>query len=444
MAFKIREDFIIKALDRPNRDDRRLSKTLTTFNTDQLSQAISYFLNLINKVDASEKPIGIHYGSLSFLTIAFALAIIKSKKETGLIIDDKVIRAGDDLKLFSHVFVTGPNWRTPDSILSVVDKEPNHRSYVDSVSIMDEVEAWPGREELIFEYSKDVKTYIVNFNSAKLDLLSTSGLMEESSIIAAMNNYVYDDDHCALYRRLNHVGVGTLIIYPALFKAKSVALVDHINQWDIACEGATHVHMSYQMIQENFKLPKKLRTLSTGGYHFSRDCMDYVYSLSDIDRIVDCYGTGYCPPPLAIRELTKENISSLQPFKWVNSIVRPESVLLEKGPGLLITSDQPLFDKMSSSGHDGKSIGTGDIIERVNDDTFYLYGNSLTYIRVLESRISSIELQKMLDAVIPDVTIEFTIKEGTRFPKLITQNYNKEKLDKFVIDNKIEADIEYI
>ena len=212
----------------------------------------------------------------------FLYKIIKSKKDTALIIEDTVVRSGDDLNLFSHFFIAGPKWRGPkSSILPLVDEQPQHRSYIDSVSTMDAVEAWTGREKLTFEFGKDVKTYVMNLNSTKLELLTTSGLMEESSVVAAMNNYIYDDDYCVLNRTFNHVGVATLVIYPSLFKARSVALIDHINQWNVACEDATHVHMSYQMIQQGFKLPKKLRTLSTGGYHFSIDCLNYVYSMSE-------------------------------------------------------------------------------------------------------------------------------------------------------------------
>lgn len=444
MEFKIRDDFTIKSLDRPDLDSLRRSQNLTTYNTDKLSQAVSYFLNLINKIDTSEKPIGINYGGLSFLTVAFALAIIKSKKDTALIIEDTVVRSGDDLNLFSHFFIAGPKWRGPkSSILPLVDEQPQHRSYIDSVSTMDAVEAWTGREKLTFEFGKDVKTYVMNLNSTKLELLTTSGLMEESSVVAAMNNYIYDDDYCVLNRTFNHVGVATLVIYPSLFKARSVALIDHINQWNVACEDATHVHMSYQMIQQGFKLPKKLRTLSTGGYHFSIDCLNYVYSMSDIDRIVDCYGTGFCPPPLAIRELTKENSFGLQPFKWVNSIVFPRMINTDDGPQMLLESNHVLFKGIMSASNDGKSIGTRDIVEQVNDDTFYLYGNSMTYVRVLDSRITTTELQKMLDSVCSNVSIEFTTKQGTKFPKLITNIFNKEQLEKFVVDNKVEADVEY-
>jgi hypothetical protein len=422
MEFKIRDDFTIKSLDRPDLDPQRKSKDLTTYNSDQLSQAVSYFLNLINKIDTSEKPIGISYSRLSFLTIAFSLAVIKSKKDTAIVINDEILELDNDLDLFSFFFIAGPRSGFKGSgIVSKAEEVPSHRFYIDATSTMDAVEAWTDREKLTFE------------------LISTSGLIEESSIIAAMNNYVYDDDYCVLNRSFNHVGVHTLIIYPSLFKAKAIAVADNVRQWNIVCEDATHVHMGYQMIQEKFKLPKKLRTLSTGGYHFSLDCLNYVYSHSDIERIVDCYGTVFCPPPLAIRDLNKENSLGLQPFKWVNSLVFPT---MNHGT-MHINSDQELFSKTFFAFGDGKSIATQDIVEKVDDDIFYLYGSTETYIRVSDTRITTTELQRMLDSVIPNTVIEFTIKEGTKFPKLIADSLSKEKLDKFIIDNKVEADIEY-
>ena len=441
MVFRIRDGFIIKALDRPDLDPNRKCKTLTTYNTDQLSQAVSYFLDVINKIDSSKKPIAINYAHLSFLTIAFALAIIKSKKDTVMLIDDDIVIAGDDLKLFSHFFLAGPRvGRRKHSSIALINQSIEHRSYIDSPEVMDAVESWDGREELTFEFGKDVKTYILHINSLNTETLTTSGLMEESSIVAAMNNYVYDDDHCVLFRSFNHVGVATLIIYPALFKAKSVSVIDHKNQWNTECEDATHVHMNYEMIQQNFKLPKKLRTLSTGGYHFSSDCLDYVYAQSDIDRIVDCYGTATCPPPMAIRELTKENSIGLQPFKWINKVFFPK--ISESGEMSISSKDEYSFVGIVGS-KEGKELVIPDAIEQINNDTFYLYGRKENYIRVLDTRLTSKELSQMIDSIISNVKIEYTIKDGTNFPKLISNISNKEKLDNFVINNRVEADIEY-
>lgn len=434
MEFKIRKDFILKSVDY-----RKNNNILVSYNYDQLSQAVSYFLNIIDKIDTSEKPIGINYHHLSFLTIAFALAVIKSKKNSAIILDT-VLENTDDLSLFSFCFIAGRQSIANNNVNEFVTQAPEHRLNVDSLDIMDAVESWTSREPLTFEFGRDTKTYILAFNQKEVSLLTNSGIMDESSIIAAMDNYVYDDDYCIMKRAFNHVGVHTLIIFPALFKAKSMAVVDNNTEiWNQACIGATHIHMSYQMIQENLALPKKLRTLSTGGYHFNKDCLEYVYSQCEVERIVDCYGTSYCPPPLAIRELTKENIVGLQPFKWVNQVFYPK---MSKHGQMRISSNGK-YSFLGIGRADDDDLVIPDIIEKVNDDTFYFYGSKENFIRVLDTRITVNELSQMLNEVIDNVKIEFTIKHSISVPKLIANISNKEKLDSFVVNNKVEADVEY-
>lgn len=437
MEFKIRKDFILKSIDY---NKQELSDPLVSYDYDQLSQAVSYFLNYINKIDDSEKPIGINYHDLSFLTVAFALAIIKSKKDTVLVLDH-VLDNTDDLNLFSFFFVAGRQTGVDKSASNFVNQAPDCRFDVDSLDTMKAVEAWPDREPLTFEFGRNAKTYILYFNAKQPVLLTNSGIMDESSIIAAMDNYVYEDDYCVLKRSFNHVGVHTLIIFPSLFKAKSVAVVDgNVDAWNKACEGATHIHMSYQMIQLGLQLPKKLRTLSTGGYHFNKDCLDYVYSQCDIERIVDCYGTSTCPPPLAIRELTKENSFGLQPFKWVNKVFYPR-MNINEGQMRIVSDGTYSFAGIGGMASDDLVIA--DVIEKLDDNTFYLYGSKENYIRVLDTRITTKELTQMLDAVVDNVKIEFTTSDKTSVPKLITNISNKEKLNNFVIENKVEATIEY-
>ena len=443
MEFKIRDDFILRSVDHRKYDTIKRLRLLVDYNTDQLSQAVSYFLNIINKIDTSEKPIGINYADLSFLTIAFSLAIIKSKKDYVLVVDP-VLENTDDLNLFSFFFIAGS--RTIEehyNISKLINQCPDRRMDMDTYSIMNEVESWQGREELTFEFGKNTKTYILPFNTKKPFLLTTSGIMDESSIKAAMDNYIYEDDYCVLKRSFNHVGVHTLIIFPSLFKAKSIAVVDHYRTiWDMACENATHIHISRQMIQDKFTLPKNLRTLSTGGYHFDKDCLDYVYAQSNIERIVDCYGTGHCPPPMAIRELTKENSFGLQPFKWVNKVFYPNISLDGQGHVKIRPSVPYPVDGLANSSAEGDLL-IADIIEHIGEDTFYLYGSKENYIRVLDTRITVKELTEMLNKIIDDIRIEFVNKDGTNVPKLITDISNKEKLDSFVLNNKVEADVEY-
>jgi len=205
-------------------------------------------------------------------------------------------------------------------------------------------------DDLIFDYSKNKKVSVVNIiNANDIALLYTTEKIEGSSIAAAINHYFHEDDYVVIMRPFGHVGVGTLSIYPAFFKAKNISICPFVNDWNEEYHNATHIHIDKSMMNFGCKLPKKLRMLTSGGYNFNSECADYVTSRSDIENIVDCFGTAKCPPPLAIRQLLKDKIfKANNEFEWINEFIKLG--IKEGTEQLMFSAEQDLvFNEMPGS-----------------------------------------------------------------------------------------------
>jgi hypothetical protein len=435
MEFKIRDDIEIRSLSfRTTR--------IIQYTSEDIARYVSYFLDRINSITDHSKPIGVKFGLLSFVSTCCLLALVKSGRDYCIIYyknDD--FRENNDSK-FSHVFKLGPFWEVQnESIGSVLEYETEGAEHAITT-------------DLTFEFSSTQKVYVMADDVDTIELLTTTGKIEESSIKAAMANYFTEDDYCVFHRPMRHIGVATLCIYPALFKAKGISFCATRPEWATQVNLATHIHFGYDMIRDKWSLPKKLRMLTTGGYDFNQECVEYVRSKSDIDSIVDCYGTRFCPPPLAIRylKISKHPI----PFKWINDYIRPD---VRENILYLIASDESnIF--LNLQGDEVSYIRTMDTALTLDDDVIYLkLIPHNTDISVPATTTPALRLNNVIGDIrmhhmtYPDcdfidylsVNCDLSIKlayhfdHGIFYPKLLVNANEVEQCVKYVADNDIEA-----
>lgn len=426
MEFRIRDDIEIKS------KSFRTNK-IKSYNSEDIVRYVSYFLDEINNITDLSKPIGVKLGEISFISACCMLALIKSGRDYGLIYyKNGTNRKSADVH-FSHVFELGPLWDTTDTT-SILEYET--RGYV-----------YPIETDLTFRFSETQKIYCLPVESNVLEVLTTTGKIEESAVKAAMNHYFLEDDFCVFNRPLRHVGVATLCIYPALFKAKGIAFCGKRDDWDKLYHLATHVHMSHDMMIDKFPLPNKLRMLTTGGYDFNKDFIEYVHSQCEIENIVDCYGTRHCPPPLAIRHL---HVSEYPiPFTWINEYIKPKF----KNNWLHLSSDNHLAFKGIFDDPNRTSWNeyiTIDPVFAVSDNSFYLIKiaennkekkSDVTYnIRMHHQNYSENDFIDFANANSNlNLKLAYHFKDGYASPKILINPGSIEDAVKFLKDNDIEA-----
>lgn len=399
------------------------------FSRDDLSQAVSFFLDYINRIPVEqERKIGVTFGSLSFLSIAFMLALIKSKRH--YIVFYHLDNFDDNLKnICNHLFIVG---ELPESVdESGLRSLPDFFSETWNDQVQYAVSAHTGRVDLEFEFSADQKTFrgVENKETAVWTAvpLYTTGKIEESCVAAAMDHYIHSDDVCILLRPFRHIGVATLSVYPALFKAKRIIICRSKFDWTDEYSAATNVHLAWEMVKENYPLPKKLRTVTTGGYAFNSECIRYVTDQSQVDNIIDCYGTAVCPPPLAIRQLYKDR-PALQPFIWVNKFLTVE----DHQGSLVIAGPAGVFEGVEGSvGSD--RIKTNDHIE-LNGDSFYFYGSWMRFVRVNHERWTVDNFSSLLkeQTGISNFMIMFEKKDGVEVPSLYIEKQDEKVVAEFI------------
>ena len=413
---------------------------MTEYTAEDTARYVSYFLDKINSITDLSKPIGVKFGLLSFVSTCCLLALVKSGRDYCVIYyknDD--FREINDSK-FSHVLKLGPFWELPEeSIKSVLEYETEGAEHTINT-------------DLTFVFSPTQKIYAMADDADTLELLTTSGKIESSSVKAAMDHYFVEDDYCVFHRPMRHIGVATLCIYPALFKAKGISFCALRPEWATQINLATHMHFGYDMIRDKWPMPKNLRMLTTGGYDFNQECVEYVKSKSVIENIVDCYGTRFCPPPLAIRHLkiSKHPI----PFKWINDYIKPEV----RENILYLTSTEPdIFS--NPQGDKVSSIRTIDTALATDDETMYLKLIPHTNISLPASTAPALRLNNVIGDIrmhhmsYPDcdfidyisVNCDLSIKlayhfdHGIFYPKILVNANEVEQCVKYVADNDIEA-----
>lgn len=425
MIFKIPEGLIIEAVDYTLNSDHMIRDFKRFYRDYELARSVSYFLDLISN---TKGKIGITFGLLTYQSLAFMLALIKSKRDYTIFYyqEENLNYKGMEL-LCDHVFLVGlfehgtEMWPINEHNLpEEIKQRPDFYTRLWSQSVEDNIKAHTGKDNLEIEFSEDQKIYAV-YDYDNQEVLALTAKIEESSIIAAMENYIDDDDVCLLMRPFKHIGVATLSIYPALFKAKRIIVCSYKQDWMQVYQRGTNIHLAYEMIRENWPLPKKARMITTGGYPFNSDYIKFVTNQCEVENIIDCYGTKVCVPPLAIRYLHKDK-PYIQPFKWVNKFLQPrndQGTLTIVSPNLEVKT----FDKIELHG-----------------DLFYFYGSQLKTIRMNHQVWNADEFLKFFEdkTNIKDVKLHFEEKDNVPMPFLTITAKHKDSVSAFITKNAVE------
>lgn len=399
-----------------------------------LSQAVAYYLDLINKTDPS-KPLAIGYGGLSLLAVAFSMALKKTRYDYVTIYQTGDFTYPLDKNFYSKLFLLG---RFADAAIEKIQSEIDHNNTLITESAVHEqnIKNYHRQEDLTFDFSNDRKMYMA-FKS-EVSLLYNTDKVEGSSIRAAMNSYFIEDDYCVMTRGFQHIGVATLSIFPAFFKTKKISICTFFddNEWGNEVHLATNLHVPYDVIKEKLPLPKKLRMLTTGGYNFNSECVDYVKSQCDIEKIVDCFGTAICPPPLAVREITSGN--SIVPFTWVNDYIKPNS---KAGQLEFVSTESHTFSEGMRGFIDG-NILTFDQIN-LDGDKFYFWGSNKKFIRVADSRRDVGDFSEVFKqhSGIEKFEVHFEVIDGVENPVIIVDAKDFESATHTSNQLRIEAKI---
>jgi len=451
MEFEIRKDIKIRAFS------PALEK-MHEYNYDDLSKAVGYFEDLINSQPQTEKHIGIVFGLLGFLQAAFMIALFKTGRTYDLFYYNS-----DDFPAYtkdysSHIFLLGPWFGGMSNYIAEQKKDIEFDSkHTDIYSAETETLALShGRPaDLTVKFSNEQQVFVslTGEHVRKPSLTYGTGYIEASSIRAAMDNYYHEDDDVVLFRACRHAGVATLSVFPALFKCAKVTLCKFEEEYKQEYHHATHIHAGFELIRDQWPLPARLRMLTTGGYPFNSDCINYVTSICDIENIVDCYGTSTFPPPMAIRHLSKDD-KGMIPFKWVNEYVLP--VFYNSGDGIKLIFKSTVPNGFTSEFNHTRwisvhhepeydTIGTNDNVEPLDDKTFYFYGSATNFIRIHHSRQSESDFKKYFTEKtgITEFLIEFVNKDGVNFPILRTSLSNKNTVMDFAKETELEMDFDF-
>jgi hypothetical protein len=421
--FSIRDDINVRARSLIDLEYKNYSK-------EDIARAVAFYLDLI--LDSKYDKIAVGFGDISLLSVAFMLALHKSGKDYTVVYHDGTFNFDQYNHLFSHLFLTGvvnPENTERVAKLDVILKNYPNFILTDTKLIESTAFSYHRSDNLVFDYSKDKNINIVDKNYIKQ--LYTTEKIEGSSINAAINNYFHEDDYVVIMRPLHHVGVGTLSIYPAFFKAKNISLCSNGSSWEEEYHNATHVHIDRNMMNVGVSLPKKLRMLTSGGYDFNSECMEYVTSRSDIENIVDCFGTTRCPPPLAIRKL-KNNPDPY--FVWVNDFIKP---VVSNVNTLSFDTEENSFD-----GFEPIQIITNDVVEFIdNSYNFRILNRLVPSIRMEHKLYPEEEFKKLFKeySKISDFAVDYEIIDGLKSPVIVVNEQDVEVARSICLKFYIEA-----
>lgn len=433
MTFRIRDDILIRA-----RSIR--TKKIENYNSKDFGRAIAFFLDKINAVeDRDGKNIGILFGNLSLLSMALVFALIKSQRDYTVFMYN-----GDKVDHFefecSKVFLAGVFKENADTLL--VEKYPDYYIKSESAEFEELALNYHRQDDLNIEFGATTKTYsFVKDTGGERRLNFATGKIEASSVQAAMDNYYDENDYCVFVRPLKHIGVATLAIYPAFFKARGISLCNYREDWEEEYTRANHTHVSQVVLEEKWPMPSKLRMLTTGGYPFTSEYVNQIKSMSEVEDIIDCYGTSVCPPPLAIRSLIDpkqaNNSTGIMPFKWVNNYIK----FVDRDEILYFATEDAITFKGVINEVKGE-ICTGDRIDSFGD-SFILHGSANdNYIRVehLLWRIERFE-SFFKDKTGIDSKVAFYKQEKYKIPVLLVEQHQLEVVKDFVKKHDVEVTI---
>lgn len=454
MEFKVRTDIKVRSVS-------AISLQMREYDYRDLAKTVGYFEDLINSYPVEEKNIGVVFGLLGFLQVAFMLALFKTGRNYTLYYYNSDDFPEHTKEYSNHTFLLGPWFGGMANFIGrgQQDQEFNDKhTNIFSADIEQQALSHHRAADLTIAFSKTQQVFVSlqdpTGHYAVPHLASNTGYIEASSIKAAMDNYYHEDDNVVLFRACRHAGVATLSVYPAFFKCAKITLCKFDEEYKQEYHNATHIHAGYELIRDKWPLPKKLRMLTTGGYPFNSDCIDYVTGICDIENIIDCYGTLNFPPPMAIRQLNKGE-RGLVPFKWVNEYTVPEFNKDGDGEKLYWKSSIPngFFSEFNHMRQfvvhhypDYDIIRHYDNVESIDDRTFYFYGPAVSFIRIHHSRWAEADFKTYFSEKtgITDFKIVFVKKDGMNFPVLSVDIEDREIVLEFAKETDLEIDFNFV
>jgi hypothetical protein len=427
MEFKVRDDINV-------RNRSLIDKKYKDYKKEDIAKFVAFYLDLILSVN--DDKIGVGFGLLTLQSVAFMLALHKSGKEYTLLYHKGDHNFDDKKEYCDKIFLVGTfGGGVKLGINQLIANNLETFILTDTPEFELSALLYHRSDDLIFNFDKNKKTYVVI--DKQIELLYPTEKIEGNSISAAMDNYFHEDDYCVLTRPFSHFGVATLSIYPAFFKAKNITLCPTFTDWREEYHNATHVHIDLKMMSGNCQLPKKLRMLTSGGYNFNSECLHYVTSRSEIENIVDCFGTIYCPPPLAIKQLVS-NYQNL-PFKWINKFIKPTLV---NDTLAFTTVDGDIFNDIRTNTN-GK-ITTSDIVV-LDDDDFYFVGSAKRFVRMNHIRYPAEIFEQLFRTRtgINDASLRYETIDNIENPVIIIPNIKDfatayKFVDEFQVESKLK------
>ena len=316
------------------------------YNTNNLSQAVSYWLDQINQIEDSV-PIGIAYAGLSFSAVALILALYKSGRNfyhLGVHARNLDHDTQNNLQL-SKIFIVG-NTNDVDYFVNA----PQSYERTDSWHHAWACANWAGQTDLVIPFTKEQTVYAYTSGTlSKPQLTEMSAYNESISIQLAREMFFKDTDYCVFLHDMSHQGVHSTAILPGIFTASVVSLAE-TDTWNDEAERATHIQYFYTM-KDLYPLPKQLRVITTGGDMLKPAFLESIKESCEYQHLYDIYGLTECLPPLAVRDIHDAGDLS-NPFQWVNGqysyeindegrivITRPDSVVFVTSDKGIKTSD---------------------------------------------------------------------------------------------------------
>jgi len=428
MIFNVRKDAVIRARS-------LITNEFRNYSIEDVGRIIAYFVDKLNSLTHQER-IGVVGHNISLLSVCFMLALQKYNREFTMIYDNDM--DFEFKKTFcSHLFIVGWIGTPHRSKVQALDRE--QFTLIDTAEVEQAALAYPEVDNLEFNFDDDRKTYIVYKD--EMSLLYPNGKIEAGSISAAIKNYFNPDDVCILHRPFQHLGVATLSIYPALFSSLDIFIFSNKDDWNSEYTRATNVHMSKEMILDDFPLPEKLRIITTGGYNFNSECVKFLTDQSEVETIVDCFGTSFLPPPLAIRILDNPNINSTwTSFIWINKYITFE---VEDGTGKLIFSTKDGDILYNIPPYNSGKVLSRDYFRLIESNKFEFLGPEDNFIRMSHKLYTINEFKTLFSerSNLTDFDIEYELIDGIKNPVIFIKESDLEVAKKIINQYNIEANL---
>jgi AMP-binding enzyme len=345
--FTIRPDFIL----RYNQKD---------YTYKELAQSVGYWVNYLNQIPDIE--ISLAHSGLSFSAVSLVLALYITKRSHSYlrIVAGKLANNLPDNPSIHRVFILGETNHDPkfQSIPYIyVRTDSWHHSWGCAT--------WDQPADLSnIPFSKEQIISAYTSGTTSIPTLTTiSAYTEAESIKVAQELFYEPNDYCVFLHGMAHKGVHTTAILPALFTARVLSLTD-ASTWDEEINKATITQYFYTMMKY-FALPKKIRTIITGGDMLKPELYNKIATECKYDHLYDVYGLTECLPPLAIRDVQQQDDLSL-PFIWVNKYY---TFVTDDNNNIIITRSDEVIYKTSD-----RAIKDGDLL--------YFKGRQVQHIRV--------------------------------------------------------------